>query len=124
MDPPPSTPFDMTRSQTNASPTGGENISSIALEAMLVQHPDVLEAGVVSVPDEHWGERPKAFVTVHEGRQMKGEDLIHWAKTDSPISKFMIPREVEVVSELPKSSTGKVKKNVLREWAKGRYEEK
>jgi acyl-coenzyme A synthetase/AMP-(fatty) acid ligase len=103
---------------------GGENISSIALEAMLVQHPDVLEAGVVSVPDPDWGERPKAFITVKEGKQMKGEDLIRWAKEESPISKFMVPREVEVVGELPKTSTGKVKKNVLRQWAKGNYEEK
>lgn len=86
---------------------------------MLVQHPDVLEAGVVSVPDSHWGERPKAFITIKEGRDLKGEALIDWAKHQSAISKFMIPREVEIVPELPKTSTGKVKKNVLRAWAKG-----
>ena len=103
---------------------GGENISSVALEAMLVQHPDVLEAGVVSVSDSHWGERPKAYITVKEGKSMKGEDLISWAKHESAISKFMVPREVEVVEELPKTSTGKVKKNVLRAWAKGDYSEK
>lgn len=99
--------------------SGGENISSVALESMLVQHPDVLEAGVVAVPDSHWGERPKAFITVKDGRSMNGEDLIRWAKEQSAISKFMVPREVEVVPELPKTSTGKVKKNVLRAWAKG-----
>jgi acyl-CoA synthetase (AMP-forming)/AMP-acid ligase II len=134
--------------------SGGENISSVALESMLVQHPDVLEAGVVSVADSHWGERPKAFVTVKEGREMKGEELIEWAKHESSIryvfpfsflllltlglrlsfgnlvgaddenSKFMVPREVEIVSELPKTSTGKLKKNVLRMWAKGDYSEK
>ncbi|CZS93105.1 hypothetical protein WAI453_000841 [Rhynchosporium graminicola] len=104
--------------------SGGENISSVALEAMLVQHPDVLEAGVVSVADSHWGERPKAFITVQEGKSMKGEDLIEWAKHESAISKFMVPREVEVVQELPKTSTGKLKKNVLRMWAKGDYSEK
>jgi acyl-coenzyme A synthetase/AMP-(fatty) acid ligase len=98
---------------------GGENISSIALESMLVQHPSVLEAGVVSVPDSHWGERPKAYITVKEGKEMKGEDLIEWAKHESSISKFMVPREVEIVKELPKTSTGKLKKNVLRAWAKG-----
>jgi acyl-coenzyme A synthetase/AMP-(fatty) acid ligase len=86
---------------------------------MLVQHPDVLEAGVVSVPDSHWGERPKAFITVKEGKSLKGEELIDWAKHKSEISKFMVPREVEIVDELPKTSTGKVKKNVLRAWAKG-----
>ena len=53
------------------------------------------------------------------GRSLKGEDVIDWAKHKSEISKFMVPREVEVVDELPKTSTGKVKKNVLREWAKG-----
>ena len=103
---------------------GGENISSVALEAMLVQHPDVLEAAVVAVADSHWGERPKAFITVQEGKNMKGEDLIQWAKNESSISKFMVPREVEIVNDLPKTSTGKVKKKVLRDWAKGIYDEK
>ncbi|KAK7938106.1 uncharacterized protein PG986_014974 [Apiospora aurea] len=98
--------------------SGGENISSVALESMLVQHPDVLEAGVVAVPDSHWGERPKAYITVKENRQLEGQDLIDWAKSQSAISKFMVPREVEVVKELPKTSTGKIQKNVLREWSK------
>lgn len=99
--------------------TGGENISSVALESMLVEHPDVLEAGVVAVPDSHWGERPKAYLTVKDGSKgLKGDDVIEWARHQSAISKFMVPREVEVVRELPKTSTGKIKKNVLREWAK------
>ncbi|KAK8108569.1 hypothetical protein PG984_014370 [Apiospora sp. TS-2023a] len=98
--------------------SGGENISSVALESMLVQHPDVLEAGVVAVPDSHWGERPKAYITVKESRQLAGQDLIDWAKGQSAISKFMVPREVEVVPELPKTSTGKIQKNMLREWSK------
>lgn len=98
---------------------GGENISSVALESMLVTHPEVLEAGVVAVPDTHWGERPKAYVTVKPGKQLQGADLIGWARTKSDISKFMIPREVEVVAELPKTSTGKLRKNILRDWAKG-----
>lgn len=98
---------------------GGENISSVALESMLVEHPDVLEAGVVAVPDSHWGERPKAYLTVKDaGKGLKGDDVIEWARHQSAISKFMVPREVEVVRELPKTSTGKIKKNVLREWAK------
>ncbi|PGH20415.1 hypothetical protein AJ80_03560 [Polytolypa hystricis UAMH7299] len=99
--------------------SGGENISSVALESMLATHPDILEAGVVAVPDSHWGERPKAFITVQVGKQLKGEDVIEWAKHVSGISRFMVPREVEVVAELPKTSTGKIKKNVLREWVKG-----
>ena len=98
---------------------GGENISSVALEGMLATHPEILEAAVVAVPDSHWGERPKAFITVQSGKELKGEDVINWAKHKSGISKFMVPREVEIVTELPKTSTGKLKKNVLRQWAKG-----
>ena len=90
---------------------------------MLVEHPDVLEAGVVSVPDSHWGERPKAYITVKIGKTLQGKDLIDWAKHQSQISKFIVPREVEIVTELPKTSTGKIKKNVLREWAKHGHKE-
>ena len=98
---------------------GGENISSVALESMLATHPDILEAAVVAIADSHWGERPKAFITTQSGKEIKGEDVIEWAKHKSGISRFMVPREVEVVEELPKTSTGKLKKNVLRQWAKG-----
>ncbi|KAL7627083.1 hypothetical protein AAE478_003859 [Parahypoxylon ruwenzoriense] len=99
--------------------SGGENISSVALEAMLVQHPAVLEAGVVAVPDSHWGERPKAYITVKpDSAELDPQDVITWARSHSAISKFMVPREVEIVNELPKTSTGKIQKNVLREWAK------
>ncbi|KAL8782276.1 MAG: hypothetical protein Q9213_005511 [Squamulea squamosa] len=99
--------------------SGGENISSVALESMLATHEDILEAAVVAVADSHWGERPKAFVTVQADRKLEGPEVIKWAKHNSGISKFMVPREVEIVTELPKTSTGKLKKNVLREWAKG-----
>ena len=87
---------------------------------MLAEHPDILEAGVVAVPDSHWGERPKAYMTSKEGHaeNLRPKDIIDWAKNQSNISKFMVPREVEFVRELPKTSTGKIKKNVLREWAK------
>lgn len=86
---------------------------------MLATHPAILEVGVVAVSDEHWGERPKAFVTVQEGKNVQGDEVIVWAKKNPAISKFMVPREVEIIPELPKTSTGKMKKNVLREWAKG-----
>ncbi|KAK8211593.1 hypothetical protein M8818_003248 [Zalaria obscura] len=101
--------------------SGGENISSVALESMLVTHPDILEAACVAVADSHWGERPKAFITIKTTAKgdLTGEDVIEWAKHTSGISRFMVPREVEIVDELPKTSTGKLKKNVLREWAKG-----
>lgn len=86
---------------------------------MLATHPSILEVGVVAVPDSHWGERPKAFVTVKGSGTLQPNEVINWAKENSNISRFMVPREVEVVQELPKTSTGKLKKNVLREWARG-----
>lgn len=88
---------------------------------MLSTHPAILEVGVCAVPDSHWGERPKAFVTTKDGSadsQTLGAEVIQWAKENSNISRFMVPREVVVVKELPKTSTGKIQKNVLREWAK------
>ena len=90
---------------------------------MLIQHPAILEAAVVAVADEQWGERPKAFVTAKSpggdgGEELCGEDVVAWAREQPGIGRFMVPREVEVVPELPKTSTGKLRKNVLREWAK------
>lgn len=85
---------------------------------MLVTHPDILEAAVVAVADSLWGERPMAYITLKRGKYLTGDDVIDWAKYRSPISKFMVPREVEVVGELPKTGTGKIRKNVLREWAR------
>jgi acyl-CoA synthetase (AMP-forming)/AMP-acid ligase II len=101
--------------------SGGENISSLALESMLVTHPDILEAACVGIADEKWGEAPKAFVTTKNGREglLTGQQVIDWAKNKSGISRFMVPKEVEVLDELPKTSTGKLRKNVLRDWAKG-----
>ncbi|EDN02301.1 conserved hypothetical protein [Histoplasma mississippiense (nom. inval.)] len=60
--------------------SGGENISSVALESMLATHPDIFEVGVVAVPDSHWGERPKAFITVRDDKKLDGKDVIEWAK--------------------------------------------
>jgi len=86
---------------------------------MLSTHPDILEVAVVALQDEKWGEVPKAFVTVKEGKELTGKDVIEWARGNSAISRFMVPKEVEVLHELPKTSTGKTRKNVLREWARG-----
>jgi len=86
-----------------------------------VTHPDILEAACVGIADEKWGEAPKAFVTLKSGKEgsVSGQDIIDWAKEKSDISRFMVPKEIEVLVELPKTSTGKVRKNILREWAKG-----
>ena len=69
--------------------------------------------------DSNWGERPKAFVTIQPATQMTPDDVIKFCRQHPGISRFMVPREVEIVDELPKTSTGKIRKNVLREWAKG-----
>jgi acyl-coenzyme A synthetase/AMP-(fatty) acid ligase len=85
---------------------------------MLLTHPDILEVAVVAIPDEKFGERPKAYITVRDGRNLTGPDVVDWAKHKSNISKFMVPAEVEVIDVLPKTSTGKTQKMVLREMAR------
>ena len=96
--------------------SGGENISSIEVEQAIAQHPAVLEAAVIGVPDERWGEVPKAFVALKEGEAATAEDIIEFCK--ARIARFKAPKAVEF-GELPKTSTGKVQKFVLREreWA-------
>jgi fatty-acyl-CoA synthase len=91
--------------------SGGENISTIEVERALVRHPDVLEAAVIAVPDEKWGERPKAFVTLREGATIGEADLIAFSRETLP--GFKVPDTVEFCG-LPKTSTGKIKKYELR----------
>jgi fatty-acyl-CoA synthase len=92
--------------------SGGENISTIEVEQALVRHPDVLEAAVIAIPDEKWGERPKAFVTLRDGATLSEHELIAFSREHLP--GFKAPSEVEF-GELPKTSTGKIKKYELRE---------
>jgi fatty-acyl-CoA synthase len=93
--------------------SGGENISTIEVEQAVVSHPAVLEAAVIGVPDERWGERPKAFVVLADGQSASPEELIEHVKTR--IARYKAPGTVELVSQLPKTSTGKVQKFELRE---------
>jgi fatty-acyl-CoA synthase len=95
--------------------SGGENISTIEVEKALTAHPDVLEAAVVAKPDEKWGERPMAFVTLRAGAELTEAELIAFARETLP--GFKAPSAVEF-GELPKTSTGKVKKFELRERAR------
>jgi fatty-acyl-CoA synthase len=96
--------------------TGGENVSSLEIESVLYQHPQVMEAAVVSRPDDHWGETPCAFVTLKPGAgQVSEDDIIAWCRDH--MAHFKAPRTV-VFGELPKTSTGKIQKFVLRERAK------
>jgi fatty-acyl-CoA synthase len=92
--------------------SGGENISSIEVEQTIVSHPAVLECAVIGVPHEHWGERPKAFVTPREGADVTAEEIIEFCR--ERIAHYKCPDAVEF-AELPKTSTGKVQKFVLRE---------
>jgi fatty-acyl-CoA synthase len=98
--------------------SGGENISTIEVEQCVARHPSVMECAVVAIPDEKWGERPKAFVTLKPGRSATEQDIIEFCKQH--IAHFKAPAAVEF-GDLPKTSTGKVQKFVLRdrEW-KGR----
>jgi fatty-acyl-CoA synthase len=96
--------------------SGGENISTVEVEQAVMSHPAVLEAAVVGVPDDRWGERPKAFVILRQGKTAEPDEVIEHVKT--AIARYKAPRDVEIVTELPKTSTGKIQKFELRnkEW--------
>jgi fatty-acyl-CoA synthase len=96
--------------------SGGENISTIEVEQALLRHPAVLECSVVAIPSERWGERPKAFVTLKPGAAVTEDELIAFCREH--LAHFKCPDAVEF-TDLPKTSTGKVQKYVLREkeWA-------
>lgn len=95
--------------------SGGENISTIEVEGVLYRHPAVLEAAVVARPDEKWGEVPCAFVELKPGATVSADDLI--AHCRDRLAHFKVPKMV-VFGALPKTSTGKVQKFVLRERAR------
>ncbi len=95
--------------------SGGENISTIEVEQALYRHPAVLEAAVVARPDAKWGETPCAFVTLKPGADASAEELIAFCRAH--IAHYKAPRSI-VFGALPKTSTGKVQKYVLREQAK------
>jgi fatty-acyl-CoA synthase len=92
--------------------SGGENISTIEVEQCVVRHPAVLECAVVAVPDAKWGERPKAFVTLKPGAAATEEEIIEFCRQH--IAHFKAPAAVEFGS-LPRTSTGKIQKFILRE---------
>jgi len=96
--------------------SGGENISTIELEGVLYRHPAVLEAAVVARPDEKWGETPCAFITLKSDREEVHEaEIISFCREH--LAGFKVPRTV-VFTQLPKTSTGKIQKFVLRDMAK------
>ena len=95
--------------------SGGENISSIEVEDVLYRHPAVLAAAVVAMPDTKWGETPCAFVELKPGAKVSDKEIVEFCR--ERMAKFKAPRAV-VFGELPKTSTGKIQKFVLRQQAK------
>ena len=95
--------------------SGGENISTIEVENIIYQHPNVLEVAVVAKNDEKWGEVPCAFVTLKNNKQLSEKELIEFCRKNT--AHFKIPKKI-VFGDLPKTSTGKIKKYELRAKAK------
>ncbi len=96
--------------------SGGENISTIEIEQTVVSHPAVMECAVIAIPHDKWGERPKAYVTLRDGAEVTAVELIAYCR--DRLAHFKCPDEVEF-GPLPKTSTGKVQKFVLRDRAWG-----
>ena len=97
--------------------SGGENIASIEVEKAVYSHPAVFECAVVAVPDDRWGEVPKALVVVKPGESLSEQEVIDHCRTKLP--GFKVPKSVEFFDALPKGGTGKILKKELREkyWA-------
>jgi len=93
--------------------TGGENVYSTEVENILYMHPDILEAAVIGVPDPHWGEKVKAFVVMKEGKKSGEREIIAFCK--SHLASYKSPKEVEFISALPRTGSGKIYKKGLRD---------
>jgi fatty-acyl-CoA synthase len=93
--------------------SGGEWISSVDLENLLMAHPAVAESAVIAIPDERWGERPMACVVLKQGQEATAEDLRTHLSRD--FAKWQLPDRFEFIDEIPRTATGKFKKTVLRE---------
>ena len=92
--------------------SGGENISSVEVEGILLRHPAVQEVAVVGMPHEKWGEAPHAFVVLRAGGEVTPEELRQYARAN--MAHFKVPQWFSIVVELPKTATGKIQKYVLR----------
>jgi fatty-acyl-CoA synthase len=93
--------------------SGGENISSLEVEAVLYAHPDILECAVIAKSDEKWGEVPMAFVVLKEGADTAPQAIIDFAR--SQLAHFKAPKEVRIIDDFPRGGTGKILKSVLRQ---------
>jgi len=93
--------------------SGGENISSTEVEGVLYKHPAVLETAVIAIPDEKWGEVPKAIIVLKPAPAVTEEEIIQFCRAN--MAHFKAPKAVEFVEALPKTATGKLQKYRLRE---------
>lgn len=93
--------------------SGGENISTVEIEQVLVSHEEVLDVAVIGVPDEKWGERPKAFVIVAPSATVTADELRDHVRRH--LARFKVPDDIVFIDELPRTSTGKIVKYALRE---------
>ncbi|KAF9158520.1 hypothetical protein DFQ26_007519 [Actinomortierella ambigua] len=93
--------------------SGGENISTLEVESCISSHPAVLEVAVLGIPHPKWGETPKGFVVLKPGQTATPDEIITYCKQN--IAGFKCPSAVEIIKELPKTSTGKITKIALRE---------
>jgi fatty-acyl-CoA synthase len=93
--------------------SGGENISSLEVEAVLYSHPEIVECAVIGRPDEKWGEVPMAFVVLKQGSEITPQQIIDFAR--SHMARFKAPKEVKIIDEFPRGGTGKILKSALRE---------
>jgi len=100
--------------------SGGEWISSVALETALMGHPAVAEAAVIAVPHPKWDERPLAAVVLKPGHKVTADDLLEYLAPH--FAKWWLPDVIEFVSEIPRTSVGKFKKTALREQFKDKYQ--
>ena len=100
--------------------SGGENISTIEVEQAAVSYPDVSDCAVIGVPDEKWGERPRAYVVLRPEARQQDPDAVQEAiiaHCRAHIAGYKVPRDIVILDELPRTSTGKVRKNELRDAA-------
>ncbi|WML40024.1 long-chain-fatty-acid--CoA ligase [Neobacillus sp. OS1-2] len=93
--------------------SGGENISSTEVEGVLYKHPAVLETAVIAIPDEKWGEVPKAIIVLQQDATVTEEEIIQFCRAN--MAHFKAPKDIEFVEALPKTATGKLQKYRLRE---------
>jgi fatty-acyl-CoA synthase len=93
--------------------SGGENISSIEVEGFLYKHPSVLEAAVIAAPDERWGEVPYAVVVLKPDAEATESELIEFCRDN--LAHYKAPKRIEFIEVLPRTATGKIQKNLLRE---------